>query len=358
MAIREGSLPHDQGGIRESASVHASWFDWLTLPTVNVAGTYWYGVTGALASAGTVYAVAVTTDKADPSAAQIKDGLDGAGAAAAGTGSQVTPSEFDFAITGASLTDNPDHHIHIVGWDGSVYTDVIRLRNKILFVDDPDFFNPGALLAISAQGDVSAEVEEGKWGQYSSTGFAATLTASVATAFASGTKTTAAYSQGAFLEDMHAAETGTVLILLLTLTHPDWDEPVRLSTDPTARLSETSTDVLYGTVSGGLSYYFLPLKITLPSQTEEGPLKMRVVLDNVSRDLVAQLRSLSSPPSVDVDLVATAQPNVVLASWPQFLLVNIQYDALTISGELVLEMLVHEPFPAGTFTPSEFAGLF
>jgi hypothetical protein len=356
--MRIGTTAHSGGGIRVATTAHASWFDWLTLPTVNVAGTYWYGVTGAVAAAGTVYAVAVTVDKPDPSAAQIRDGLDGNGDAASGTGSQVTPGDFDFAITGANLTDTPDHHIHVVGWDGAAYTDVVRLRNKILFIDDPTFFNPGAVLAISAQGEVSAQVEEGAWGQVTSPGFAVGLTASVSPAFALGTKTTAVYSPALFLEDMHAAETSTVLILLLTLTHPDWAEPVRLSTDPTGRLSATTTDVLYGTISNGISYFFLPLKITLPSQTEEGPLKMRVVLDNVSRDLIAQLRSLSSPPSVDVELVATAQPNVVLASWPQFLLVNVQYDALTISGDLVLEMLVHEPFPAGTFTPSEFAGLF
>jgi len=184
------------------------------------------------------------------------------------------------------------------------------------------------------------------------------LTGVVEFVFDEGLWEAATYTQGDFTADQNAPETGTVLVLLLTLSHPSWAEPVRLSTDPTNRITETTTDVIYGTLSRGEHYYFLPLQITLPSQTEEGPLRMRVVLDNVSRDLVAELRSLSSPPSVDVDLVSTTNANEVLASWPQFLLVNVDYSAETISGELVLETLFHEPFPAGTFTPSEFVGLF
>ena len=85
---------------------------------------------------------------------------------------------------------------------------------------------------------------------------------------------------------------------------------------------------------------------------------MRVVMDNVSREMVEVLRALGSPPSVDVELVSTTSPNDVLASWPQFLLVNIDYSAETIAGDLVLETLFYEPFPSGTFTPSEFSGLF
>jgi hypothetical protein len=150
MAIRVGTTAHDQGGIRVSTTDHASWFDWLTLPTVNVAGTYWYGVTGALTSAGTVYAVAVTTDKTDPSALQIRSGLDGAGAAAAGTGSQSTLSNFNFDVVGATLDDSPDHHLHIVAWDGVNYTSVVRLRNEILFVENPNFYNPGAAFNLTS----------------------------------------------------------------------------------------------------------------------------------------------------------------------------------------------------------------
>jgi len=358
MAIRAGTTAHDRGGIRVSTTAHATWFDWQTLPTVNVAGSYYYGVTGEVTSSGTIYAVAVTTDKPDPSAAQIKDGQDGNGDAAAGTGSETTASTFSFFVTGTNLSDNPDHHVHVVAWDGSEYTSVVSLRNEILFVDDPTYYNPGSVWNVDPDAQIADSFEEGQKAGFIADPWDALLSFSIAPSVATGTYTQAVYSQAVFKQDMFAAETGTAMILLMTLTHPDWDAPVRVSTDPTARLDETTTEILYGTLSQGDNFYFLPLRITLPSQTEEGPLRMRMSMDNVSRELVSALRSLPSPPSVDVELVAGLQTDVVLASWPQFLLVNVQYDANEIVGELVLEMLVHEPFPAGTFTPSEFPGLF
>ena len=235
------------------------------------------------------------------------------------------------------------------------YGAVVRLLNQPL---ETATTWTGDAFSLNTPVGLSMQFAEGRFGNFASDPFDVGVAASLALTFDEAVWTAAAYTEGDFAADMNAPETGTVLVLLLTLTHPDWDEPVRISTDPTNRITATTTDVVYGTTSRGDAYYFLPLQITLPSQTEEGPLRMRVVLDNVNRDLVAILRALSSPPSVDVDLVSTTAPNAVLASWPQFLLVNVDYSAETISGELVLETLFHEPFPAGTFTPSEFVGLF
>ena len=40
-----------------------------------------------------------------------------------------------------------------------------------------------------------------------------------------------------FRTEMFRQESGETPVLLLTITHPDLDQPVRLSTDPTQRLS-------------------------------------------------------------------------------------------------------------------------
>lgn len=161
-----------------------------------------------------------------------------------------------------------------------------------------------------------------------------------------------------FLRAAYAEDTGSVIILLMTVSHADWDTDILISTDPTRRVLETSADIFYGTISRNKRFMFVPLMVSLPNETEEGPLRMQITLDNVSRDLISILRNISSPPSVNVELVMSDDVDTVLASWPEFLLVNVQYNAETISGDLVIETLVHEPFPAGTFTPSEFPSLF
>ena len=54
-----------------------------------------------------------------------------------------------------------------------------------------------------------------------------------------------------FREAIFGPESGEVPIFLLTITHPDLDEPVYLTTDATERLG---TDPLtYGTVSRGVT---------------------------------------------------------------------------------------------------------
>lgn len=161
-----------------------------------------------------------------------------------------------------------------------------------------------------------------------------------------------------FLAAANAEESGVFPILLLTVTHPDLAEAIRISTDPTQRIIETDSEVIYGTVSNGDNYLFLPMQIKLPGEQEEGLSAMQIELDNVSRDLTAIIRSISTPPSVNVDIVLNSDVDTVLASWPEFLMVNVKTTAQSISASLTLETLVREPYPAGTFNPSEFPGCF
>jgi hypothetical protein len=163
-----------------------------------------------------------------------------------------------------------------------------------------------------------------------------------------------------FREAAFSAETGRVIIALITLTHADLADPIRISTDPTQRITAmtTVTDVVYGTVSRGETFIFLPLRINLPSDTDEGPGEMTLEFDNVHRAYTAAIRSIFTPVAVNVELVLDNALDTVEAQWPEFLLANIRYDASTISGTLKIETLEREPFPSGIFSPSAFPGLF
>ena len=56
-----------------------------------------------------------------------------------------------------------------------------------------------------------------------------------------------------FRQAAYVQETGRVIIGLITLSHEDLAESILISTDPTQRLKEytTDTEVVYGTVSRG-----------------------------------------------------------------------------------------------------------
>lgn len=163
-----------------------------------------------------------------------------------------------------------------------------------------------------------------------------------------------------FRQAAYGSETGRVLIALMTLTHDDLADPILLSTDPTQRLEEytTDTEVVYGTVSRGDNYIFLPMRLKLPSDTDEGPGEMTLEIDNVHRQYTETIRSIITPVTLKTELVLDNTPDVVEAQWPGFLLTNIKYNSSVITGTLKLETLEKEPFPAGTFCPSYFPGLF
>ncbi len=161
-----------------------------------------------------------------------------------------------------------------------------------------------------------------------------------------------------FRESAYASETGRVPIMLITFSHADMLEPIRISTDPTQRIVETDTVIAYGTVSRGNTFVFLPLRLKLPDDTDSGPGEMQIELDNVDRAMTEAIRSIFSPINVKVEIVMDNAPNVVDLEWPEYVLTSIQYNATTITGTMLLENLVREPFPGLMFSPSTAPGVF
>lgn len=160
------------------------------------------------------------------------------------------------------------------------------------------------------------------------------------------------------LRALYAEETGDYPILLITVSDPSLSTPVRVSSDSTQRVEETDQDIIYGTVSRGQTFYYIPFNIKLPSDEHDAAPKATISIDNVSKELIPVIRGLTQPPTVTMELVMASDPDTVEADFPEFVLTAINYDQLTISGDLTVDMLVSEPFPAGKFNPSQFPGLF
>ena len=87
-------------------------------------------------------------------------------------------------------------------------------------------------------------------------------------------------------------------------------------------------------------------------------MRANLSIDNVSRDIIASIRSIQTPPSVTMEVVLGSDPDTVEASFPDFELQHIGYDALTITGDLGIESFMSEPYPGDIFSPARFPGLF
>lgn len=160
---------------------------------------------------------------------------------------------------------------------------------------------------------------------------------------------------------MFSVDSDDTLITLLTFkqnTAIGLSADVRLADNYTRRITEDSEDIIYGVTSNGLDYLFLPLEIILPNDDSAGAPHCSITIQDVTRSLLPSIRSLSGAPSLDIKLVLQSTPDVVEMSYSGFKMTNVSYNANTITAQLTIPSLEVEPFPAHSFTPAYFPGLF
>lgn len=145
---------------------------------------------------------------------------------------------------------------------------------------------------------------------------------------------------------LYAPETGEAFIILLTISHPDLPAPIRVSGD--------SLD----TESRGETFAAFPFALSLPDDEDNKSPRARLVIDNVDRTIVRAVRQLTSSPTVRIEIVRAAAPDTVEARFEDFRFTNISYDSQVVEGDLTIEDFTAEPYPAASFSPSLFPGLF
>lgn len=159
----------------------------------------------------------------------------------------------------------------------------------------------------------------------------------------------------AFKRAANSQSTSECLIVLLTATNDNFDAPIRLSSDPTAILPIAGVK---GTVSRSDEYIYAPFNITLPSQDDTGVSRASVSIDNIDRRITQNIRQARSKIMITVEIVLASDPDTVEVAIENFQLVNVDYDAFVVSGELSVEYFGLEPYPWARFTPSLFPGAF
>jgi len=157
---------------------------------------------------------------------------------------------------------------------------------------------------------------------------------------------------------LFAQESTDPIITLLTISGTGIATPVRLCDQFLTRLSETADEIVYGLTSNGNDFYYLPFGLSLPTEEFAAAPRCVVTLQDVTRLLIPTIRNISTPPNVQIDIILASDPTTVEVTFGSFIMSNIRYNANTITADLVIESLEIEPFPAHSFTPSYFPGLF
>lgn len=145
---------------------------------------------------------------------------------------------------------------------------------------------------------------------------------------------------------LNASGTGEVFLILLTLSHPQLPEPIRVTSDAVATISREQV------------FSPFPFELTLPDDAEGASPEARLSIDNVDRRVVLAIRSLQSAAYVLIEIVRATEPDVIEAKFEDFRLTNVSYDSQVVAGNLTIEDFISEPFPAAIFSPGLFPGLF
>ena len=163
------------------------------------------------------------------------------------------------------------------------------------------------------------------------------------------------------IRELYSTSTAYIPVVLLTITHPTFDEPIRISTDNKDVMEQNIfKENLYGTISRGNNYYFLPFSFELPSShTDEAP-TASLTITNVGLDLIPYIRNLQArdKPKILIEVIIAQEPDNVIQAFPELTIGSISYDAQSINFTLESVDLSREPFPSGTFNPTFFKGMF
>lgn len=158
-----------------------------------------------------------------------------------------------------------------------------------------------------------------------------------------------------------APASADIEVVLMRIDHPLLAAPIRLSTDPTERLS--TDPLIYGTRStwGGANpvsepYLWILASAVLPGD-EDAPAQAQIVVENLDSAMVELLLSFTDPASVAMAVVMADAPDLVEEEWQGLLITAADIDA----GEILLSVgrdeIELEPFPAGRMTRMRFPGL-
>lgn len=157
-----------------------------------------------------------------------------------------------------------------------------------------------------------------------------------------------------------ATASDEVEVILFKITHDDLEEPIRLSTDPTERLS--IEPLSYGTRStwltdDGSPFLFCLLSAMLPDDQDDQPQAASVVIEAVDRDIAMLLRSTTKRATVDMAVVLASSPDLVEGEWRGLELITAEGDSGEIRLTISRDPITSEPYPARRMTRNVMPGL-
>lgn len=149
-----------------------------------------------------------------------------------------------------------------------------------------------------------------------------------------------------FRSAVYAPETDEVFLVLMEIDESSLAEPIRMVHN---HANVTSRGNVYAA-----SFF----EVELPSQRADNIEPVRVTVGNVDQAITVAIREAIGKPTFRIEVVLASDPDTVEAGPFDFVLESAEYDALTVTGELVYDEATALRYPADMVTPWNFQDAF
>ncbi len=148
------------------------------------------------------------------------------------------------------------------------------------------------------------------------------------------------------IPDVLSSSSNSAWFFLLTITPASGSEIIRVVNNNEPVLSN------------GLVYQPYPFSLTLPLDTGDQIPQITLTIDNVDQMLVDAIREMEIAPSIRVQLITSAFPDIVEKDLDFLKLRNVTYDAMSITGTLEVASVWARKFPSERVDPVHYPALF
>ena len=111
-------------------------------------------------------------------------------------------------------------------------------------------------------------------------------------------------------------------------------------------------------VSRGITFAPYPFSLTLPTDDSESLPSCTLTISNLDAAIVEFVRGKLVAPTIVVEIVTSAYPDIVEKSLSFLKLVSVSYDVMQLTGTLNVDDFLTQGFPAESYVPPQFPGLF
>ena len=101
-----------------------------------------------------------------------------------------------------------------------------------------------------------------------------------------------------------------------------------------------------------------PFEVNLPNDEAGAEQAVKLRIDNIDQTISGTLKSLTTPPTVTIQIVLSDDPDTVEQETPELVWQATDIDQFTVQGTLTGPLVLHTSYPMEDFTPSVFPGLF